>query len=87
MYVFCTDYQNWESELPDIGCYASGCTSLDGLVLRPDSEYTWNALVDKSTELPYVCRSQCPRGFKWYPGMMVEAHILQSNYILNITAT
>ena len=62
-------YTNWESQQADIGCYASGCSGLDGVIIRPDSDFAWNAMVDKSLELPYICLSKCPKGFRWYRGM------------------
>jgi hypothetical protein len=54
--------------MADIGCYASGCTPADGLVVRPDSNFLWNAVVDKSKPLPYICMSNCTRGYLWFPG-------------------
>ncbi len=57
----------WEAGIADIGCYATGCTVADGLVVRPDSNFLWNAVVDKSKALPYVCMSNCVRGYLWFP--------------------
>ena len=57
----------WEDGVADIGCYASGCTSADGLIVRPDSNFLWNAMVDKTKPLPYICMSNCVRGYLWVP--------------------
>ena len=60
-------WSNWESKAENIGCFSSGCTKDDGLILRPDSGYSWNAVVDKSLKLPYVCLSRCKKGYQWFP--------------------
>ena len=68
-FFFCfVDFTQWEAGLVDIGCYASGCTPADGLVLRPDSNFLWNANVDKTKALPYICQSNCDRGYLWFSG-------------------
>ena len=80
-----TDFTKWDNDEADIGCFTSGCTNADGIVLR--SAYSsgsdsvtlyWNALVDKSIEKPYICQSECPRGYLWYQdqGWILQWHLL-----------
>ena len=64
------EYTNWESGIQNIGCLNSGCTDNNGLVVRPDSDFAWNAY-DKDSELPYICVSKCPVNFKLYPGTLL----------------
>ncbi len=42
-------------------------TLADGLIVRPDSNFLWNAFVDKTKPLPYICMSNCVRGYLWFP--------------------
>ena len=67
LYALNADFTNWESGLENIGCLGSGCTEYDGITVVSKSNFAWNA-VDKSQELPYICMSQCPVHFIWYPG-------------------
>jgi hypothetical protein len=64
----------WENGMVNIGCYATGCTEADGLVVRPDSGFAWNAVVDKTKELPYICMSNCPRGYEWMKSKSAQAY-------------
>ena len=66
------DFTLWEAGVVDIGCYATGCTSADGLVVRPDSNFLWNAVVDKTKPLPYICMSNCVRGYVWIPSTILN---------------
>ena len=64
--IITLDYINWEGGVEDIGCYSTGCSEYSRLAIRPKSAYTWTAY-DRGTKLPYICVSQCPVNFKWYP--------------------
>ena len=67
------NWTNWQSKVPNIGCLGAGCTEVDGLILRADSKFVWNAFVDKSTALPYVCLSKCKKGYQWFPSKYLKA--------------
>ena len=61
------EYTNWEGGVENIGCLSTGCSEYSGLAIRPKSGFTWTSF-DKGSEFPYICVSQCPVHFKWYPG-------------------
>ena len=57
---------NWESGLVSLGCPRNNCTGNEGLVMRPTSQFAWNAFSD-DTLSPYLCASKCKQGYHYYP--------------------
>ena len=59
-------YSDWADEKENSGCVEFLCTDNYGLTLNAKNRFKWTA-VDKSSEYPYICQSQCGVGYKWFP--------------------
>ncbi len=66
------DYTRWHSGEDSIGCsVVDGVNTCDGseaLMVQVEADYAWRAAdASDSTEVGYVCLSDCKIGYEWYP--------------------
>eukprot|EP00095_Tigriopus_kingsejongensis_P007775 maker-scaffold154_size301342-snap-gene-2.20 protein:Tk07775 transcript:maker-scaffold154_size301342-snap-gene-2.20-mRNA-1 annotation:"macrophage mannose receptor 1-like" len=72
-----SNFVNWALGIKDFGCPKSGCQGGHGMSMRLSLPFEWEAR-NKSESLPYICMSECPKGFKWLPAVQSCVAVLNN---------